>query len=298
MRRSRLPAVLLAAVALVGGCSGQGAAAPATVRVPSSASRAAPAGSAPLSSAPASSEPRPSPPTAPTGQRVYVALGDSLAAGYQPGRGVDGDTAYPARVREHLGDDVTLVNLGCSGERTGTMITGGRCAYDAGSQLAQAVVVLTEHRGRVALVTLDIGGNDVMWCARFVTAVDQACVDRGQARVEANLPAILARLRAAAGPDVPIAVLRYYNPYLAANDDATGRRVKSESGRITGDLNASIATHARKAGAVVVPLDSVLTTQADLCAATWMCPRMDIHLTDSGARTVADAVAAAVDRAG
>lgn len=289
----------LTVVLTAGACAGGGSsAAPTTPATPTSNATSGSTTSGLPSTTLPSTRPASSPAT-PTGNRVYVALGDSLAAGYQPGRGVDGATAYPARVREHLGDDVTLVNLGCSGEQTGSMIRGSRCTYDAGSQLKEAVQVLQEHRGRVALVTIDIGGNDVMWCARIVTAVDRRCVEQGQSRVEANLPVILRDLRRAAGAEVPIAVLRYYNPYLAAHDSGVGAQVKKESGQITGDLNATISATAKRVDAVVVPLDTVLTTQAELCAATWMCPRMDIHLTDSGARTVAEAVVAALpERAG
>jgi len=53
-----------------------------------------------------------------------------------------------------------LVKLGCPGETTTSMINGGICHYQGGSQLAAAVTFLQAHRGRVLLVTLDIGAND------------------------------------------------------------------------------------------------------------------------------------------
>ena len=76
----------------------------------------------------------------------YLSLGDSLAAGVQP----IGDPTDLYRTDEGYADqlyaiatswypNLELVKLGCPGETTGTMIDGGICAYDHGSQLDQAV---------------------------------------------------------------------------------------------------------------------------------------------------------------
>ncbi|MGA8977960.1 MAG: SGNH/GDSL hydrolase family protein, partial [Pedococcus sp.] len=102
--------------------------------------------------------------TAPAG--LYVALGDSLAAGFQ--NGADHRTeGYVGAVRDAVQqrDGATeLVNLACSGETTTSMLEGGGCTYDRGSQLAQAEQFLRDHATDVRLVTLDIGGNDVARC--------------------------------------------------------------------------------------------------------------------------------------
>src|SRR5262249_5545645 len=62
----------------------------------------------------------------------YLALGDSLAAGYQPnaktgvgylsGKGYADDLAYALRAANHRLD---YVNLGCPGETTTSMLDGG-----------------------------------------------------------------------------------------------------------------------------------------------------------------------------
>jgi hypothetical protein len=52
-----------------------------------------------------------------------------------------------------------LVKLGCETEETtASMLTGGRCACDHGSQLAEAEAeaFLRAHRGSTVLVTIDI----------------------------------------------------------------------------------------------------------------------------------------------
>ena len=42
------------------------------------------------------------------------------------------------------------------------MITGGVCDYTAGNQLAQAMAFLQTHR--VVLITITIGGDDILHC--------------------------------------------------------------------------------------------------------------------------------------
>ncbi|HSO63823.1 MAG TPA: GDSL-type esterase/lipase family protein [Ornithinibacter sp.] len=179
------------------------------------------AATAPSTAPSASASPSDSP--SPTGgaadEKLYVALGDSLAAGYQPGGTELRDTAYPALTASRLGADgaeLTVENLGCSGETTTSLIEGGTCDFAAGSQLEQAESLLTSRRGEVGLVTIDIGGNDLLRCVRAGADVDTTCVAAGVKTVQTNLPTILERLRAAAGDDVPVLVLGYYNPWVAA----------------------------------------------------------------------------------
>jgi lysophospholipase L1-like esterase len=147
----------------------------------------------------------------------YLSLGDSLAQGYQPIGGPPSPLGFPGYnqgyadqllklVRDRY-EQLRLVKLGCGGETTTTMIVGSPwCGADfpAGSQLAEATAFLQSHRGEVAFVTIDIGGNDVV-------APDGG----GVTAIQANLPLILAQLREAAGPGVPIVGMRYYHPFLA-----------------------------------------------------------------------------------
>jgi len=110
----------------------------------------------------------------------YLALGDSLSRGVQPdaaGASVETAQGYPDLVysqlrRGHPG--LRLVQLGCPGETTETMMHGGICRYPGGSQLAAAVAFLRAHRGHLLLITIDIGANDPEHCggqARLAAAV-------------------------------------------------------------------------------------------------------------------------------
>lgn len=151
-----------------------------------------------------------------TGVRYYLSLGDSYAQGYQPIGGPSSPLGFPGYnqgyadqllklVRDRY-EELRLVKLGCGGETTTTMIVGTPwCGpnISPGSQLAQAKAFLETHRGEVAFVTINIGGNDVI-------APDGG----GVAAIQANLPAILAQLREAAGPGVPIIGMTYYHPFL------------------------------------------------------------------------------------
>ena len=149
----------------------------------------------------------------------YLALGDSLSIGIQPSlKGdVPTDQGYPddlhalLRLRE---PGLSLVKLGCSGETSATMITGGICSYAEGNQLATAVSFLETHP--VSLLTIDIGANDVDQCFHLATlTIDEVCVATGITNIANNLPYILSQLQAAS-PHTLIVAMNYYDPFLAA----------------------------------------------------------------------------------
>jgi len=274
-----------------------------------SASTAAPSSAAPT--------PSPTPEAAAPSGRLYVALGDSLAAGYQPGGTELRDTAYPALAAGRLsgaGQDLTVENLGCSGETTTSLIAGGKCDYPEGSQLEAAEALLEAADGEVALVTIDIGGNDLLRCVRSAATIDTTCVTEGVGTVEKNLPGILERLRAAAGEDVPVLVLGYYNPWLAAQAlDQPVKGVK-EAARAYTQLSAAIEAAAGASDTTFVTLDEAFATTdttptevggrtipenaARICTLTNLCTVGDIHFTDEGAATVGRVVAEAAQGAG
>jgi lysophospholipase L1-like esterase len=108
-------------------------------------------------------------------------------------------------------EQLRLVKLGCGGETTRTMVIGAPwCGFPAGSQLAQAETFLRAHRGEVAFITIDVGANDVFQYG-----------DQATATIPTYLPQILARLRSATGPNVPIIGMNYYGVGLPAVWSAT-----------------------------------------------------------------------------
>jgi lysophospholipase L1-like esterase len=157
----------------------------------------------------------------------YLALGDSLSQGVQPdaaGVSVETGQGYPDQVYAALHPrypSLRLVKLGCPGETTATMMNGGICRYPGGSQLAAAVAFLRAHRGRVLLVTLDIGANDTEDCGSWASLQALSCARTGIPGAASRLSTIVERLRTAAGPGVRIVGMSYYLPALAEWLDGT-----------------------------------------------------------------------------
>jgi hypothetical protein len=130
----------------------------------------------------------------------YLALGDSVPVW-------NGRQSYPYLVLAHYKQTVRrlkLEDIGFPGATTGSMLIG--------SQYQAALHFLRAHRGHVALITMDIGGNDLVGCVR-PTGIDQTCAGQALATINGNLATMLAGLRAAA-PRVPLFGMTYYNPFL------------------------------------------------------------------------------------
>ena len=176
----------------------------------------------------------------------YLALGDSLAIGIQPD--VNGQLK-PTRqgyaddlhsfFRSHL-PGFQLAKLGCSGETTSSMITGlqSPCSYPAGSQLSQAIAFLRSHR--VVLITVDIGGDNLLGCLSLTRPIDPACVIGATTTAANDLAMILSALRANA-PGVLIVGMNYYDPLLAAAAfGPTGATLASLSLQATRDFNGAL----------------------------------------------------------
>lgn len=254
-----------------------------------------------------------------TGKQYYLALGDSLARGAQPntsGTTVPTNKGYANDLRaieKKKFNDLTLQQLGCLGETTTTMMKGGICTYTAGSQLKQAVQFLQMHKGHVAFVTIDIGANDVDNCI-VNGVVDLQCVAAGEASIQKNVPKIAAQLRKAAGNDVPIIGMTYYDPFLAAWLQGTdGQTLAGESQALAKAVNRIISAGYRSAKfrvanvaqtfltakpfTVVTQLngETVPVGVANICQLTWMCAPSpqgpNIHANVAGYSAIAQTFA-------
>jgi hypothetical protein len=129
----------------------------------------------------------------------YLALGDSVPV-------ATGRSSYPYLILaryQHRQPGLRLDDIAVAGATTSSML---------GGQYAAARRFLKAHRGRVALITIDIGGNDVAGCFG-PGGVNQPCFSQAQATIRHNLGKMLAALRAAA-PGARIVGMTYYNPFL------------------------------------------------------------------------------------
>jgi lysophospholipase L1-like esterase len=277
-------------------------------------------------------------PAGATSPSTLLALGDSLAAGYQPFDGqqfppIDPLTgyrdqgypgSYPADVASARG--LALVDLACPGETTSSMLgtpaqpaceTIYREEFSATSQLAAALTYLNEHPGRVGLVTLDIGANDLDRC-KSTASVDYRCFAQSDTHLEEGLATIVGQLEVTLKHDDPgarIATMNYYDPFLALADrpgGVQGLKDASASLAAVNLVNAQLAisarlldvaladvAHAFEINAVIpfvsyagrtLPKDVVVT-----CQLTWMCPtkggdgERDIHPNLRGYQAIASA---------
>ena len=164
----------------------------------------------------ASPPPRLAPP-----KSYYLALGDSIAYGFQTSKALAGlppdafNTGYAdlfaAQLRQ-LRPRIATVNYSCPGESTTSFRqpciwkTSGHALHNdyPGSQLDAALVFLAAHRGQVSPITLSLNGNDINEFLQTCPPGDLACIQAGApaaiAAYQARLTSILRLLRACRAP--------------------------------------------------------------------------------------------------
>jgi lysophospholipase L1-like esterase len=228
----------------------------------------------------------------------YLSLGDSLSQGVQPsssGADVETKAGYPDQLFTalHMGNPfLHLVKLGCPGETTKTMIKGGICTYKLGSQLAQAAAFLKNHAGKVQLVTIDIGANDLNPCVAL-TDINKIvkCLEKVIPVAVKNLATILATLRAASSAAFRMIGMSYYVPELAgwlkgtkaartlAKDSiALGQAFNNDLGQVYAKFSVDVAdvfnafqTTDFKDRVILPAFGSVPKDVAYVCFYTWEC---------------------------
>ena len=248
----------------------------------------------------------------------YLALGDSLAVGGQPnaaGTTVATNQGYADDLyatEKKTNKKLKLEKLGCLGETTTSMMSGGICHYAAGNQLATAVKFIKSHK--IAFITLDIGANDVDSCAT-ATSVNVQCVNAGLATIGKNVPQIVSALRSAAGSRTKIVGMTYYDPFLADwLTGSAGQTLAFESVQLGQSVNGALSTAFTAKQLKIADVATAFSTYtpfsdtvpfagagpyyttaplavATICADTWMCvsaPRgPNIHATPAGYTEIA-----------
>lgn len=155
-------------------------------------------------------------PYSPTGPGdVYVALGDSLAAGFTVSQPQD---AYVARIAATLRQTqpIEVRNFAVPGETSASMLR---------RQLPQALEFIQEQRAagkRVSPITIDIGGNDARSVQQASAAERQQAIEAIEANIGSALDQLIAATSSRLGQrSADIAIMTYYNPYPGdANDPA------------------------------------------------------------------------------
>jgi lysophospholipase L1-like esterase len=237
-------------------------------------------------------------------QSYYLALGDSMAYGFQPPKA----NLPPSAVKtgyvnvlaadfRKLSPQIKVADYGCPGESTVTFVHGG-CdwlkhggkLHDPfhGAQLAAALAFLRAHPGKVSPITMTLWGSDV-----FPLSAQGKHAQSAISSLEKRLSSILRQLRAAA-PGAEIIVsgawtieadkLAKVEPLYRSVDTAIRRSAAASRIRV-----ADVAAALEGTG-------SVKARQSHLCSLTFYCTKGtkgDPHPTDAGYRAMAGAFLAA-----
>jgi lysophospholipase L1-like esterase len=231
-------------------------------------------------------------------QSYYLALGDSMAYGFQPTKANAPPSAvntgyvdlFAARLRK-LSPKIQVVNYGCPGESTVTFAQGG-CDWlkqggklhdpFGGSQLKAALSFVRAHPGEVSPITVTLWGNDLP----LPLSQNAKRAPGAIASFASRFGAILRQLRAAA-PTAEIVVTGAWNPEAdrLAQTEPLYRSVDAAVKR------AATASRARVANmfSALNGTGSVTTRQARICRLTFICSKGDPHPTNAGYRAMADA---------
>jgi lysophospholipase L1-like esterase len=300
----------LAAVLLTAGCGSSSPAAPAPTAAPRT------------------------PAPAPTGspQQVYVSVGDSYAAGYQPTAPRAGGTTrngFAYQVVDQAkakGYDLRLTNFGCGGATTTSILREPGCdptnlgpgaaPYDPKTQAEAAEEFLRQHRGQVELITVSIGGNDITACGQAQDAV--GCVTAAVAQITTNLRTLLSGLRDAAGPTARIVGITYpdviLGDYLSADpqtrntaqlsvaafkvllNPALKKSYEAFGGTFVDVTAATGAYGPLTATTTLPPYGTIPVPVAKVCQLTFYCEFRDIHPRTEGYAVISDLVTGTLPR--
>ncbi len=230
------------------------------------------------------------------GSPLYIALGDSLSVGV--GASDPGATGFVPLVHESLGEEFELLNLGRSGATSQDLLELG----DLDRALDQIERRNADGDNDVRLVTLEIGGNDLLRlyfslvqtriCPDLQASLEKdECVDALDSALrnyEPNLGTALDRLQQA-DPSLRIVLLTLYTPFSGllpviaeVGDLALEGRPDS---RFPEGLNDIIRAQASQRQLVLVDLHPLFEGRAPELISDDL-----IHPNDQGYRVMADAV--------
>jgi lysophospholipase L1-like esterase len=238
----------------------------------------------------------------------YLALGDSIAYGYQASKRLAGlppsgfDTGYVDVFTERLRAIQPLikgVNYSCVGESTRTFLTGpclgntlGIPLHDnwSGTQLEAALAFLAAHSGEVSPITITLWGNDARELSESCGG-DWSCIFEGApaaiTQAATNLDTILGQLRTAA-PQAEIIVTGPWNISSGAFPETDPLFIQ---------FNEALKQAAAENRVRFADLFPIFNPQGDIeaetvaiCTLTLLCSEGDIHPSDTGYRVVADEV--------
>ncbi|HVB22269.1 MAG TPA: SGNH/GDSL hydrolase family protein [Ktedonobacteraceae bacterium] len=228
-------------------------------------------------------------------KKHYLALGDSLAFGFQPDLNFDSGYAddFFSNLKNH--GVKSLANMACPGETSVTFLNG-KCPYPylrkypyLGSQMNAAVEYIKDYPGQVSPVTLDIGANDVN---RDINpnncTINQQGFQSDLAKLDYNLtqiilPTLKKALTINGKMTGDIVIMNYYDPY---------QNICPNTIPGAEEANSHLATDVSGFGTIVnvfTAFGGPNVPNPNICSYTWMCSFFtDIHATTKGYRVIAN----------
>ena len=258
---------------------------------------------------------------------ILLSLGDSYSVGWQvlpdgtQASTHNGPADQLVPLAAAKGWHLKLVNLGCGGATTTSMLTvsavgcapealaPGASDYPNKSQTQAAVDFIKSHHNQVKVVTISIGGNDVDGCP---TKPDPTgCVKANMPGATRNLTKIVKQLRAAGGPQLRIIGSTYpdvelglwvHPTVLGANTLAL---VPGSISAFLDNINPGLKKAYDSVGAAFVDVTKAtgaygpftVTTDptygqipvpvAKVCSLTYFCSSLNIHMKTPGYHIIA-----------
>jgi acyl-CoA thioesterase I len=204
---------------------------------------------------------------------VYIALGDSIAAGI--GSSLPRERGYPALVHDlatrQSGGFVPFESLAVPGETAATFIAGGQL-----DRFRASVARAREGGLPLYAVSVSLGGNELLALDSSGIPDREAGLDQFRARYAEALNAI----RAAIGPDTPLVVTTYYD---LTEGDAT---LANTDAWWIEQFNTVIRETATTTSASVADVHGSF---AGRIAELTLFP-VDVHPSNAGHRVIADLV--------
>jgi lysophospholipase L1-like esterase len=259
-------------------------------------------------------------------KQFYLSLGDSYAVGYQGDVKKTTHNGFADQLvplARKKGYNFTLVNQGCGGATTTSMLQQKGCAaaalapgaanYPNQTQVQAAVAFIKKHKSKMGLVTISIGGNDVDVC--IPKPDPNTCVAANMKGAVKNLESIVKQLRKAGGKKLKIVGTTYPDVVLGAwvRQDVFGTNafnLATESlTSFDKFINPGLLKAYKSGGAKFVnvtkatgafgpfdtttlaPYGTVPTPVAKACELTFFCKFLDIHMTTPGYGVIAKLVA-------
>lgn len=227
----------------------------------------------------------------------YLALGDSLAFGFQPN--LDWSHGYPAQWNTDLQKhgSKSFTNYGCNGETSATFVNGG-CPYAyalhnyyLGSQLNAALSFLKNHAGQVSPVSLDIGANDLLPDINSSNCTVSSTWNTDLANLDSRLtgtilPKLVSALTNSSGQRTgDLVMMNYYDPYQnkCPNSLSYVQTLNQHLANDAAQFNVPVSD-------VMTAFGGTTTPNPNICTYTWMCSIYgDIHATTTGYGVIAGA---------